>query len=72
MSSFGTKSILLRHNIASHPKKFTAISFRTSAQESDLHIFAVIEHFYIKDKRGGLWFYQIVLILLHRFNGALK
>jgi len=43
-----------------------------SAQESDLHIFAVIEHFYIKDKRGGLWFYQIVLILLHRFNGALK
>ena len=34
MSSFGTKSILLRHNIASHPKKFTAISFRTSAQES--------------------------------------
>lgn len=51
---------------------FPTTSSRTSAIESDLHIFAVIEHFYIKDKRGGLWFYQIVLILLHRFNGELK
>ena len=41
-SSFGTKSILPRQNIASHPKKSSAISFRTTAQESDLYIIAVI------------------------------
>lgn len=35
-SSFGTKSILPRQNIASHPKKSTAISFRTTAQESGI------------------------------------
>ena len=33
-SSFGTKSILLRLNIASQPMKSTAISFRTTAQEA--------------------------------------
>ena len=39
---FWNKKLLLRHNIASHPKKFTAISFRTSAQGSALQVLAVI------------------------------
>ena len=41
-SSFGTKSILPRQNIASQPMKSTAISFRTTAQESVLQVLAVI------------------------------